>query len=282
MPASSDKNEDRIAELIDLKRYPVHRTGAPEGSALVERCRTQLRHAGACELPGFLRPELVAELAAEATALAPLANHHEGKATPYLELPEPGWPEGHPRQTWNPFSLAALAYDRIPEKSALRTLYDWEPLVAFLAAALGKERLYRYDDPLGALSLNVMQDGDECEWHFDEADFVVSIALQDAAEGGDFLYVPLIRSAADENYEGVAKALAGETEPTRIPMTPGTLLLFEGRRSLHCVSPCRGATPRLVALLAYDTRPGTCASELLQKSRYGRVVRPASEGVGTG
>ena len=264
-------------DLIDVERYPIDRLDSPDGRALVERCRRQLREAGACELPGFLRREVVTELAAEATALAPSANHHEGKATPYLELPEPGWPEGHPRQSWNPFSLAAVAYDRIPEKSPLRTLYDWEPLVGFLAAALGKERLYRYDDPLGALSLNVMEDGDECEWHFDQADFVVSIALQDAASGGDFLYAPLVRNAADENYDGVAKVLGGETTPTRIPMTPGTLLLFEGRHSIHCVSPCAGAKPRLVALLAYDTRPGTCASELLQKSRYGRVLRPASE-----
>jgi len=282
MPAIRERTTEKIAELIDLERYPVDPIDAPEGRALVEHCRKQLGDAGACELAGFLQPEVVAELAAEATALAPAANHHEGKATPYLELPEPGWPEGHPRQSWNPFSLAALAYDRIPEKSPLRALYDWEPLLTFLAAALGKGRLYRYDDPLGALSLNVMEDGDECEWHFDQADFVVSIALQDAGEGGDFLYVPLVRSAEDENYEGVAKILAGETEPTRIPMTPGTLLLFEGRRSLHCVSPCRGGTPRLVALLAYDTRPGTCASELLQQSRYGRVVRPASEGAGAG
>ncbi len=274
MPAATD--------LIDVERYPVHRLDSEAGRALVERCRAQLREAGACELPGFLRPAVVEELAAEAAALAPAAHHHEGKATPYLELPEPGWPEGHPRQTWNPFSLAAVACDRIPEKSHLRTLYEWEPLVTFLAAALGKEKLYRYDDPLGRLSLNVMEDGDECEWHFDQADFVVSIALQDADEGGDFLYTPLIRSAEDENYEGVAKVLAGETEPTRIPMTPGTLLLFEGRNSIHCVSPCRGAAPRLVALLAYDTRPGTCASELLQKSRYGRVARPASEGATPG
>lgn len=96
----------------------------------------------------------------------------------------------------------------------------------------------------------------------------------DAEAGGDFLYVPLVRSPDDENYEGVRKVLSAETRPTRIPMTPGTLLLFEGRYSIHCVSPCRGRTPRLVALLAYDTKPGTCASELLQQSRYGRVLRP--------
>jgi hypothetical protein len=46
----------------------------------------------------------------------------------------------------------------------------------------------------------------------------------------------------------------------------------EGRRSLHRVTPIAGSTPRLVALLAYDTKPGTCSSELLRLVRYGRAT----------
>jgi hypothetical protein len=48
-------------------------------------------------------------------------------------------------------------------------------------------------------------------------------------------------------------------------------MLFEGRRSLHRVSPVRGPRPRHVALLAYDTRPGTDSSLLLKRVRYGRL-----------
>ena len=57
-----------------------------------------------------------------------------------------------------------------------------------------------------------------------------------------------------------------------MPMEPGTLMLFEGRRCLHRVTPIEGGTPRLVALLAYDTKPGTCSSELLRLVRYGRAT----------
>ncbi|MDJ0785253.1 MAG: hypothetical protein QNK05_00505 [Myxococcota bacterium] len=266
-----------LAELLDLERYPIDSPETPATRALVERCQRGLRETGAAELPGFLRPEATAALAREAQDLVPKAHHHEGKATPYLELPEPGWPEDHPRNAWNPFSLAAVPYDCIPQESGLRALYAWEPLLDFVAACLGEPTLYRYADPLGALSLNVMEDGDEVEWHFDQADFVVSLALQNAESGGDFLSVPRIRSAEDENYPAVSRVLSGELEPGRIPMNPGTLLLFNGRTSLHCVSPTRGPKPRLVALLAYDTKPGTCASPLLQQSRYGRAQQP--EGV---
>ena len=56
-------------------------------------------------------------------------------------------------------------------------------------------------------------------------------------------------------------------------MTPGTLMLFEGRWSLHRVTTVRGAVPRYVGLFGYDTAPGTLSSELLKLVRYGRVYR---------
>jgi len=260
---------------IDQDRYPVGRLASPEGAALVAKCRAQLADVGACELEGFLRPEATARMAREGAALAPAAHRSAGRATPYLELPAAGWPEDHPRRSFNPYRLGAVAYDQFPAVSALRRLYEWDPLMELVAACLERPRLYRYADPLGALNLAVMQDGDELEWHFDQTDFVVSLALRGAEAGGDFLYVPRIRSEGDERYGDVQRLLAGDAAPVRrLPMRPGTLLLFEGRHSIHCVSPVRGAAPRLVGLLAYHTKPGTCASPLLQQARYGRVVRP--------
>ena len=56
-----------------------------------------------------------------------------------------------------------------------------------------------------------------------------------------------------------------------LAMRAGTLLVFEGRYSLHRVSPIRGARWRHVGLLAYDTKPGTMGSNLLRADRYGRT-----------
>jgi hypothetical protein len=70
----------------------------------------------------------------------------------------------------------------------------------------------------------------------------------------------------------VGRVLRGESDlVVRLPMHPGTLLIFEGRNSVHRVSPLRGPTDRLVALLAYDTKPGTVSSPLLRMARYGRA-----------
>jgi len=54
-------------------------------------------------------------------------------------------------------------------------------------------------------------------------------------------------------------------------MTPGTLMVFNGRWSLHQVSPIVGDVTRHVALLAYDTKPGTESNQELKFTRYGRT-----------
>ena len=266
------------ASWIDLDRYPVTSLAAPEGAALVAKCRAQLADDGACELPAFLRVDALARMQREARDVAPRAHYQRGAATPYLELPAEHWPAQHPRKRWHPFRVGAVAYDLIPPEHALRRLYEWDGLTRFVAACLGEERLFFYADPLGALNVAVMGDGDELEWHFDQTDFVVSLALVPAEAGGDFLYAPRVRSDADECYGDVAAVLDGGSERVRrVPLEPGALLLFQGRHSMHCVSKIRGARDRLVALLSYDRKPGICASPLLQQGRYGRVVRPAGE-----
>ena len=241
--------------------------------ASVEQGRAQMRDTGACELSGFVRPEALAGFVDDARRLAPLAHRSGGLGTVYLGFPDETLPPEHPRQWLGNYGVGAVAYDLFPDASPIRKLFEWEELRSFVAAILGLDTIYPYGDPLGALNLAVMGDGDELQWHFDQTDFVVSLALQDADEGGDFEVAPMIRTPDDERYDDVARVLAGDRAPlTVLPMTPGTLLVFAGRNSMHRVSPIRGVTPRLVALFGYDTAPGTMSSELLKAVRYGRVA----------
>jgi len=262
------------AAFVDLATYPILDLESPAARALIGRCRTQLAATGAAELPGFLRPESTERMAKESDALVGAGHFAETRATVYLEIPEPGLPEGHPRgRVGGRSAVEAIAYDLVPPSHALRQLFEWDGLMRFVAAALGKERLHRYADPLGALNVAAMKAGDELQWHFDQTDFVVSIALRDAERGGDFEYAPRIRSRDDERHDDVRRVLDGDRSLVRtIPMTPGTLLLFEGRDSLHRVTPIEGSVVRLVALLAYDTRPDTVSTPLLRRARYGRDV----------
>jgi hypothetical protein len=210
-------------------------------------------------------------LVGDAEVLADRAHHSQGEGTAYLEFPDFSLPPDHPRLRFAPYAVAAVGYDVIPGTSPLRRLYESDAVLALVAAVLDRGPLYRYADPFGALNLAVMSDGDQLQWHFDQTDFVVSLAIQSADRGGDFEVAPRIRRAGDECYPAVAGVLDGGGDVVTLAMTPGTLLVFEGRHSLHRVSPIGGTTRRHVGLLAYDTKPGTMGSDLLRMDRYGRT-----------
>ncbi|HEX7132630.1 MAG TPA: hypothetical protein VF228_08645 [Iamia sp.] len=262
-----------LGDLIDLETYPVDDPDGP-GAAGLDRHAAAFAAGGLAILPGFLRPAAVAAMAAEAAALAPGCHHQDARGTPYLRRADAAAPAAHPTRHLGRSALTAVPYDVIPATSLLRVIYEDDRVLAAIRRLLGVPALHRYADPLGALNVAAMDEGDELAWHFDQTDFVVSIALQSSAAGGEFLCAQNLRSAADERFDDVAAVLAG-TAPERVavvPMEPGTLMVFAGRWSLHAVSPVVGAVPRLVALLAFDTEPGTDSSAELKRVRYGRVA----------
>lgn len=245
---------------------------------LIARCRAEFQAHGICVLPGLLRDEAVQRLIAECEELAPLGHRSSSRANPYLADPVSDAAPDDPRGAVIESQVVAVAYDLFPPHSLLRRLYEWDGLLQFIAAVLDRGPLHRYADPFGALNLAVMENGDEIGWHFDFADFVVSLALQSSDEGGLFENVPKIRTRDDDALEVVASVLAGEAEDrVRVePMTPGTLMLFNGSCSLHRVSRVIGSVPRYVALLSYDTEPGRDSSDVLKMNRYGRLPAAAS------
>ena len=232
------------AALIDTDRWPL------DDDALIAELRGRFEREHVVVLPGFVRHEHLSALVDECDQLAEAAYHTTVNA-----------------------NLEVVAYDQFPEASMIRALYEWDPLMGFVAGVLGEAVLHRYADPFGALNLAVMREGHELGWHFDQTDFVVSIALQASQEGGHFENAPMVRSAVDDNTETVAAIRRGERDDlVRIePMTPGTLMIFNGRFSYHRVSRVGGTVARHVALLAYDTKPGTDSTDELKLGRYGRL-----------
>lgn len=258
---------------VDLDRYPLNELDGKHGRTLIARVRTQMLAQGACELPGFMSAQGLELAIAQSNDLATRAHPSRSRATAYLSVADAAFPASHPRAQLSSSSVRVVGYDQIPTQHVLRQLYEWQPLHDFVAAVLDLPRVYRYDDPMGALNIAVMGDGDELGWHFDQTDFVLSIPLVPAQTGGEFEVHPLIRTTEDERYEAVALALvdAGPA-PLKLAMTPGSLLVFQGRHSLHRVTPIAGPRDRLVALLAYDRKPGTDSTAELKRARYGRTV----------
>jgi len=115
--------------------------------------------------------------------------------------------------------------------------------------------------------------GQELGWHFDNSEFAITLLLQAPEAGGTFEYVRDLRDAAadDMNYAGVASVLDGSTDASQLAVTPGTLVLFRGRNSMHRVTPTIGKRTRILVVLAYNAAPGIALSEAARMTFFGRL-----------
>jgi hypothetical protein len=268
------------ADMVDLDRYPITDLDGPRGQALAAQGRAALHETGAWCLAGFLRAEVVPAMAREAESLVPLAYPGPTEATPYFyDYEAAGFPDGHPRRRTTPRRLSQIACDLIPEDTAIRRLYGWDAIPAFLARVLGLEQVYRSADPYQALNISVMEEGGQQQWHFDTNESNVTLLLQAAEGGGEFEWVPRIRSDADERYDAVGRVLDGVRDGVRaLAIEPGMLMLFRGRNSLHRVAPTRGRRRRLQTILGYNAEPGRVGSLRSSVLHYGPRVAARAAG----
>ena len=177
--------------------------------------------------------------------------------------------------------------DVIEEKAPGRLMGPWQDVAAVVAfwhasldargpieTCLQEENFYRYADPLADVIVNMAEEGPGFPWHFDTNNFTVTLAIQNAEEGGAFEYAPAIRdNQGNENFDDVAAVLDGRSEKVRtLKLQPGDLQLFRGRYSLHRVAPLKGPTPRYVAILSYVEEPDMVATPERAKQLYGRVL----------
>ena len=134
-------------------------------------------------------------------------------------------------------------------------------------------------DEFQALNVIVLEEGEWQPWHFDFNECTVTLLIQAPDSGGDFIFVPDMRSAEDENYAGIQSFLDGEQSALQtLEREPGTLTLFRGEFALHAVSRIAGATPRVSAIFTYDELPNRVAPDSTNIQIYGtRVERILKE-----
>ena len=262
-----------IDEALDLARYPIEALESERAKRLLEEGRDALTARGSFVLPGLLRPEAVTRILEEHRPRFGEAYYCEKSHTVALAPQDPALSAEHPANRLQVSDLGCLAWDQLGEGSLLGRLYAWRPLWAFLAALLGYPRLYPYEDPLGSVNLNLFQPGQQLGWHYDNADFAVTLMLQPAEAGGVYEYLPAFRDRADPDGRGLAAVLEGARDGVlELAQSPGALVLFRGRRSLHRVTPVEGGEPRILAVFSYDTEPGRRLTEHTQRLFYGRAA----------
>ena len=267
-----------MRSILDLDRWPLDARDGARGRALVARCRNALRDAGMFSLDGLIRAGALRACVAEVEPLFDSAAFtHAREHNIYFDDGIGGVAQGHPALARFTTVNRTICGDLIPA-SAVTRIYEWQPLVDFLAAALEKPRLYPMADPLGRINVMAYRAGEQLNWHFDRAEFTVTILLQAPEAGGEFQYRSGLRSEADPNHDGVARLLAGRDERVRtLPLAAGTLNVFRGRNTAHRTTPVEGGRSRIIAVFSYYETPDYSFSDAERLGFYGR-----SEPVGGG
>jgi len=259
--------------LLDLEKYPLDRPDSSEYAALVEKCRADLAAKGMFNLPDFFKPG-VAQAAADMAkpAMDTASFRHARRHNVYFKDAMPGVDDNHPAMVKSNTINHTLCADQLNGNPVI-DVYEWEPLADFLAATMGKDKLYPMDDKMACVNMQATRAGEGLNWHFDRSEFTTTILLQAPETGGQLEYRKDLRTADDQNYDGVAAVLAGkDSEIKQIMPEPGALNVFRGVNTPHRVVPVEGRKDRVIAIFCYYEKPGVAFTTDEQMGFYGRTV----------
>jgi hypothetical protein len=262
---------DPSSDLIDHCLYPIAQDG-PERDALLARVRSDLARDGCAVLKKFLTAKGISALTREAEAVAENGHRSFNRTNVYFTKDDPSLPSDDPRRQFFDRSNAFVPADNFAADGPLRSIHDSDGFDRFIQDCLQETRFYRYADPLADVIVNMAVQGNGFPWHFDTNNFTVTLAIQNAEEGGEFEYAPHIRKG-DENFAEVSRVLNGTSDAVKVlRLEPGDLQIFRGRYSLHRVAPLRGTRPRYVAIFSYVEEPNMVGTPERVMQLYGRTL----------
>ncbi len=264
---------EEAAKLVDIAKYPIFAAEDPAAQRFYEASRKIYEQQGVLALAGFILPKAVAQMADEAAEVEPKSFKQVKHHNVYLASDDRQYPADHPRNRQLTTTNSTIADADIQANATLRAIYHCRELHKFIAHVTGKSGIYPYEDALSPLNIGVSRPGETLAWHFDTSEFATTLLLQAPENGGEFEYIPRTRSDDDPAYQRVGRLLDGDlSEVKTLAIEPGTLVLFQGRHSIHRVTPVKGNRTRLLAILTYDEKPGQRMNEFTQKKFYGRAA----------
>ena len=240
-------------DLFDVETYPIHQPGSAAYDDLLRTARDGLNARNCAQLANFIRPDVIARMQEEAEGLSNKAVYHKTRLNPYFSDAPDDLPADHPVKRYYDRRHGMVRGDMFARDGVIWSVFQNQDLCDFVAAALGYDKLYTYRDPYACTNVNIQPDGCEFPWHFDNNDFTISLGLKQSALGGDFEYVPNLRTTEDENYDAVQQVLDGDRSQIQsLKLRAGDLQLFRGGYTLHRVTAPQGEE-RQSLLLSYVT-----------------------------
>ena len=262
-----------MRHLIDLERYPFDRPDHGDFRRLVERAKDELAGDGMFNLEGFLRSGVADRLATEfRPVFAEKSFTHRRHHNIYFRKTIDGVDPAHPALQRLETVSHTLCADQLGA-SDLLAIYEYPPLVRFLAVVMDKPALFPMADPLARLNAMAYRTGEALNWHFDRSEFTTTLLLQAPSGGGAFEYRTDLRSEADPNYDGVARLLQDQDpQKRRLTLSAGTLNVFRGKNTAHRVTPVVGDRDRIITVFSYYERSGVLFSDEERMGFYGRAA----------
>lgn len=264
--------ENSMHRLLDLDRYPLDQPESEFYKALVRRCQADLVENGMFNLDGLLCLDACQKAVEEITPIMQAASFtHRRKHNIYFlkDVPEldPDHPALHQVETIN----HTVCADQILDSIVVR-VYEFPPLIRFIADVMQKPQLFTMPDPLARVNVMAYRDGEALNWHFDRSEFTTTLLLQNPEAGGVFEYRSDLRSDSSPNYDGVARLLNNE-DPKRksTQVSAGTLTVFRGQNTAHRVTPIKGIKERIVTVYSYYEQPDRYFSDEELLGFFGRI-----------
>jgi len=257
--------------IINKEKYPLHQAGTDAWITLTENCKASFQQTGAVILKSFVQQAILDKMIAETDNTIHKSHFCKDNHNVFFEDDDGTLPADHPLRMRDDTSLNSIPHDMMNSQDALNLLYTWEPLISFLSEVLGY-KLFRMADPMAALTVNCMGEGQNHGWHYDESQVTITLLIQKPNMGGLFQSVPDLRKKDTDDYSRLGAVLKGSNSGVvTLDVEPGDLLIFAGFYSLHRVTPIQGDTTRYVGTLCYKDKPNVMNSPEVQKLFYGRV-----------
>jgi hypothetical protein len=262
-----------IEEILDLEKYPLHQSSSAAWQALVDRCKADLAVNGMFNLESLVKQDALARCVDEMRpVMAEKSFTHTREHNIYFMKSVPGLADDHPALVKTRTTNHTLCADQVAQSLIIK-IYEYPPLIAFLASVMEKPALYAMKDALARVNVMAYREGEQLNWHFDRSEFTTTLLLQAPEAGGDFVYRSDLRTANDPNYDGVAKLLRGDDpEVQTLKLSAGTLNVFKGRNTAHKTSPVIGSRERMIAVFSYYEKPGVEFTPEEQMGFYGRTA----------
>ena len=218
-----------MKELIDFDRYPLDRESPPHGRRWSMRPGRHWSRMGCSISKASCGRASPRRRSPRCVRVIDRSHEHRRWHNIYFKPHVPDLAPDHPALRKVETISHTVCADQIAD-SVVLSIYQYEPLIRFLAATMDKPRLHAMQDPLARANVMSNRDGEALNWHFDRSEFTTTLLLQAPEQGGDF-DIPhrSARRRPQPTKGSPGCSTAAIRSPKFMRVKPGTLNVFRGK-----------------------------------------------------